>query len=77
MEKGLKIFVEPSSVIYHKHMATIDKFFEKNYILRVNARNHFVFIWKNLTSRSLLFKHIVFLPCLLIGSVFIGNLIIF
>ena len=72
-KKGLKIFVEPSSVIYHKHMATIDKFFDRDYILRVNARNHFVFIWKNLTSRSLILRHILFLPFLLIGGIFVGK----
>jgi len=54
-------------------MATIDKFFDKDYILRVNARNHFVFIWKNLTSRSLILRHILFLPFLLIGGVFVGK----
>ena len=72
-KKGLKVFVEPHSVIYHKHMATINKFFEKGYILRINARNHFIFIWKNLTSTNLIFKHIAFLPFLLIGAVFVGK----
>jgi GT2 family glycosyltransferase len=72
-KRGWKVFVEPRSVIYHKHMATINKFFDRNYILRVNARNHFIFLWKNLSSKRLIIRHILFLPLLLIGAVLISK----
>jgi len=72
-EKGWKVIVEPRSVIYHKHMATINKFFDRNYILKINARNHFIFLWKNLTSKRLITEHILFLPLLLIGAVLISK----
>jgi GT2 family glycosyltransferase len=72
-KKGWKIFVEPSSVIYHKHMTTINKFFDRKYILRINARNHLIFLWKNLTSKRLIIEHILFLPFILIGAVLISK----
>jgi len=70
---GWKVYVEPKSVIVHQHMATIGNFFDRKYVLRVAARNHFLFIWRNITSKRLFIQHVLFLPIILLGSLFIGK----
>ncbi|MCW1311531.1 MAG: glycosyltransferase family 2 protein [Candidatus Rehaiarchaeum fermentans] len=70
---GYKIIVEPRSVIYHKHMGTIGRLFSKKLINRIYARNHIVFVWKNITSKKLFFEHILLLPFLLFGALLIGK----
>jgi GT2 family glycosyltransferase len=70
LKRGWKIYIQPRSVIYHQHMVTIKRHFKKSYVLRINARNHLIFHWKNLTSEKLFARHIAFLPLLLFGSIF-------
>ena len=72
-KRGWMTYIEPRSIIYHKHMATINKFFSRDYILRINARNHLIFLWKNLSSIRLILSHVFFLPFLLVGSFTIGK----
>jgi len=72
-KRGWLTYIEPSSVILHKHMGTISRFFEKNYILKISARNHFIFIWKNMTSKRIIFEHIMFLPLILFGAILMGK----
>lgn len=72
-KRDWKVYIEPHSIIFHKHMATIGKHFTKRYILIINARNHFVFLWKNLTSRKFILIHILSIPLILIGSIIIGK----
>jgi len=71
LKRGWKIYYEPNSIIYHKHMTTINKFFNKKYVLKIYARNHLIFHFKNLTSSKLFLNYILNLPILLIGSLFI------
>jgi GT2 family glycosyltransferase len=70
-KRGWKVYVEPKSVIIHYHMATIGKLFNRKYVLRVAARNHFLFIWKNFTSKRLFIQHILCLPLILLGAFFL------
>jgi GT2 family glycosyltransferase len=70
LKRGWKIYLQPKSIIYHQHMVTIKRHFQKSYVLRINARNHLIFHWKNITSTTLLARHILFLPPLLLGSIF-------
>jgi len=70
-KRGWKVYVEPKSTIVHHHMATIGKLFNQKYVLRVAARNHFLFIWKNFTSKRLFIQHILCLPFILLGALFL------
>jgi len=49
---------EPNALVVHKHEATISKL-SKKYVTRIRERNYLLFIWKNLTSKNLLSKHIL------------------
>jgi len=72
-KRGWKTYVEPRSIIYHKHMATIGRLFKRRYVLRISARNHFIFLWKNITSKKIILYHIVFLPIILLGAILMGK----
>ena len=69
LKRGWKIYLQPKSVIYHQHMATIKKHFKRDYVLRINARNHLLFHWKNLTSKRMFARHVLYLPLILLGSI--------
>ena len=75
-KSGYKIYYFPQVKVQHFHESTIGKFFQKSSILKTAYRNQFIFNWKNLTDRDLFFKHLLFLPILLIRSMLTGNLIL-
>ena len=56
-KRGYKIIWDPRSIVYHKHEGTIGKKFSKNYIDFVSQRNQLLFIWKNISSFSMLSYH--------------------
>lgn len=57
IKRGYKILWEPNSLVEHKHESTISKL-SKSYVQRIRERNELLFIWKNITSRNLIKKHI-------------------
>jgi GT2 family glycosyltransferase len=57
-KRGWKLLWEPKSVVKHKHESTIGRIFSTKYINRVRERNQLLFIWKNVTSRRLMLRHL-------------------
>jgi GT2 family glycosyltransferase len=49
---------EPNSHVVHNHESTMSKL-SKNYVARIKERNQLLCLWKNLTSPSLVRKHMV------------------
>lgn len=72
-KRGYRILYEPKSIIYHKHMGTIKDNFSKIFISKIYARNRLIFHYKNLTNQKLFLKFVIFLPFLIIGSLFTGK----
>lgn len=64
---GNKIIFAPSVKVIHHHESTIGKYFSSNYTKSVSFRNQFMFIWKNITDRKLIFSHLIFLAFNLIN----------
>lgn len=56
-KRGYKLLWEPRGIVEHHHESTISKF-PKNYVAKVRERNQLLVIWKNITSKSLIRKHI-------------------
>lgn len=56
-KRGLKNLWDPKKTVEHKHESTISKL-SKKYVNRIRERNELLFIWKNITSRNLMRKHI-------------------
>jgi GT2 family glycosyltransferase len=57
LKRGYEVYWDPKAKVVHKHESTIGKFNKKKKE-RIQERNQLLFIWRNLTSRSLMAKHI-------------------
>lgn len=63
---GWRALYEPKSVVYHKGQHSFRKKFGGRGIARVNARNNFLFVWKNIRDRGMRREHALWvLPRLL------------
>lgn len=72
-KRGWKLLYEPSSVIYHKGGVSFHKHFGVWKTLRINHRNSFLFIWKNLRDPVYLLTHIFLLPFRLLFALLRGQ----
>lgn len=70
---GWLVLYEPKSVVFHQPQSTIGKAFKKGQIASIMRRNRFLFIWKNISDKKLLFKHLFFLPFQLIAAPIAGR----
>ena len=59
---GWRIVLEPSSVVYHEHGATIGRLHRRHRAEAIEARNSVLFAWKNLRDCNLLLRHLCRLP---------------
>jgi GT2 family glycosyltransferase len=57
-KRGWCVLYEPESIVYHDASTTIKKSFKKIKITRIDIRNRFLFLWKNLHDPFLLVAHI-------------------
>lgn len=57
-KRGYIVGWEPGSYVVHNHESTISKL-SKKYVSRIKERNQLLCLWKNLTSPSLVRKHVV------------------
>lgn len=57
-KRGYKILWDPKANVVHNHESTYKKL-NQNYVRRIKERNYLLFNWKNLTSGSLVRKHII------------------
>lgn len=60
-KSGYYVLYEPASIVYHKHAATIPNAFSKRYYEFINRRHKFLFMWRNLTDRTFLVRHLLYL----------------
>ena len=67
-QRGWKCLYEPQSVVYHEGGVSFHKAFGVKKTLVINARNTFLFMWKNLNDKLSYFKHVFWLPWRLLGS---------
>ena len=57
-KRGWVIRYEPNSVVYHDASTTIRGAFNRFRIQRINTRNRFIFMWKNLHDPAMLLLHV-------------------
>ena len=67
-QRGWKCLYEPKSIVYHEGGVSFHKAFGVKKTLVINWRNTFLFMWKNLSDRLILLRHILWLPARLVGS---------
>lgn len=57
-KRGLVLLWEPTSHVLHRHESTINQSnFKKRYMARIKERGHLLFVWKNITSKTLIAQH--------------------
>lgn len=57
-KRGYSILFDSRIVVEHHHESTIGVYFSKHFIKTIAFRNQLICIWKNITSKSLLYSHI-------------------
>jgi GT2 family glycosyltransferase len=57
-KQGYSVLFDPEILVEHHHEGTTGKYFLKSHVEIVAFRNQFLFIWKNITDRSLISEHI-------------------
>lgn len=71
--RGWKILYEPKSLVHHQGNSTIPKAHHRHCIDKINERNRYILIWKNISDRKLLFCHFLWFPIRLIGYLLTGK----
>lgn len=69
-KRGYRVLIEPRSIMYHRHAATIQCNPQN---IAVCQRNACLFFWKNITDPVLIAKHIVWLAFLIPWRAVRGN----
>jgi O-antigen biosynthesis protein len=63
IKSGYQVLFEPRSIVTHEHaQGAIRNKFKPQQVKKIAYRNHFIFIWKNITDVSLLLSHFCWLP---------------
>ncbi len=71
--RGWKGYYCPASVVYHVGQASFRRAFGEAGIRRINRRNLYLFVWKNIRNPFLLLEHVLFLPVHLLKYVLLGQ----
>lgn len=72
-KRGWKIIYEPRTIVHHRCSQTITTHFGRRPASLVRKRNYYLFIWKNITDRSLILQHLLFLPFFLLNKLVSGR----
>ncbi len=71
---GYKVVFDKESVVIHRHEeGAIKKHFSETKVRKIAYRNQFIFVWKNITTKSFLISHIMHLPVNLAGAIKRGD----
>jgi GT2 family glycosyltransferase len=69
-KRGFRVLLEPRSIMYHRHAATIQHNPQNQAVCHRNAH---LFFWKNITDPALIAKHIAWLALLVPWRAVRGN----
>jgi GT2 family glycosyltransferase len=61
-KRGWKVMYEPELVVYHHSGFSSDRTFRRRIRFLNDAKNHFLFVWKNITDPGLFRRHLAWLP---------------
>ena len=72
-KRGWKIIYEPRPIVHHRCSQTITTHFGRRPASLIKKKNYYLFIWKNITDRSLILQHLLFLPFFLLNKLVSGR----
>jgi GT2 family glycosyltransferase len=61
-KRGWKALLAPASRVIHKHRGTTTPRFGDLFVNNTTRRNHYLFVWKNVTDLGMLLEHLTNLP---------------
>ena len=61
-KRGWRALLAPASHVTHKHRGTTGPRFGELFVNNTTRRNHYLFIWKNVTDIGMLLEHLTGLP---------------
>lgn len=71
--KGWRAFYCPESIVYHYGQMSFKKEFGISGLRRINRRNLYFFVWKNIRDPWLLIQHLFFMPLHLLKYIAFGE----
>ena len=73
-KRGWRVIFETKSIVHHHHeKGAIKSKFSDEEIKIIAYRNQFLFVWKNITDKNLLWNHVFNLPINLLKAIFDNN----
>jgi GT2 family glycosyltransferase len=72
-KRGWKVLYEPRCVVVHHGSYSAKRSMSERRKYLVETRNHFLFIWKNITDRALFARHLAWLPLRVAAAPFHGR----
>lgn len=72
-KRGWKVMYEPRCVVYHHCSHSSSRAFSQRRKYLNDTKNHYLFIWKNITDPGLFRQHLVWLPLRVVGAPFYGR----
>lgn len=73
-KRGWRVLLEPQAVVVHEHEeGVIKNLYPPKQIKGVAYRNQFLFVWLNISKKSWLLEHLLWLPVHIIQAVFRGD----
>ena len=77
LKAGYLVLFELESLVIHEHdKGAIQSGFKQQKITTTSYRNQFMFAWKNISDTTILVKHILWLPILILLSIKNGNFLL-
>jgi GT2 family glycosyltransferase len=61
-KRGWRALLAPASRVTHKHRGTSGPRFGELFVNNTTRRNHYLFVWKNVTDFGMLIEHLTALP---------------
>ena len=68
-KQGGEILYVPSSLMIHKHSATIRRHFDPSYVKTIKIRNYLLFTWKNIADTRWRLQHAGYLSVRILKSI--------
>lgn len=72
-KRGWRVMYEPSCVVLHRTSYSALRAFSEWEKYLTETRNHFLFVWKNITDPALWTRHLAWLPLRIAGAPFYGR----
>jgi GT2 family glycosyltransferase len=72
-KRGWRVMYEPRCVVYHHSSFSSDRTFKRRMRFLYDTKNHFLFVWKNITDPALFRRHLAWLPLRVASAPFQGR----